>query len=49
MHLKHFHNILMLQEEMGHRDSTLLRTRYLNLRDIRRFAARDFFTRDFIY
>ncbi len=49
MHLKHYHNILMLQEEMGHRDSSLLRTRYLNLRDVRRFAARDFFTQDFIY
>lgn len=49
MHLKHFHNILMLQEEMGHRDSNLLRTRYLNLRDVKRFTARDFFNQDFIY
>ncbi len=49
MHLKHFHNLIMLQEEMGHRDSNLLRTRYLNLRDVRRFAAREFFTQDFIY
>ncbi len=49
MHLKHFHNILKLQEEMGHRDSNLLRTRYLNLRDVRAAAARDFFSQSFIY
>ena len=49
MHLKHYHNLVMLQEEMGHRDSNLLRTRYLNLRDVRSFAAREFFTQDFIY
>lgn len=44
MHLKHFHNLNLLQEEMGHRDSRLLRTRYLNLRNVRAEAARQFFT-----
>lgn len=43
MHLKHFHNIQLLQEEMGHRDSTLLRTRYLNLRNLSSKAASQFF------
>ena len=43
MHLKRFHNIYLLQEEMGHRDSMLLRTRYLNLRDLTTQAASRFF------
>lgn len=42
-HLKHFHNLSQLQEEMGHRDCTLLRTRYLNLRHVSTGAARRFF------
>lgn len=42
-HLKHFHNLPQLQEEMGHRDCTLLRTRYLNLRHISSCAAKRFF------
>lgn len=42
-HLKHFHNLLQLQEEMGHRDSSLLRTRYLNLRNLSASTARRFF------
>lgn len=42
-HLKHFHNIILLQEEMGHRDSHLLQTRYLNLRHITKRDARTFF------
>lgn len=42
-HLKHFHNFALLQEEMGHRDSHLLHTRYLNLRNISKAAAADFF------
>ena len=42
-HLKHFHNISLLQEEMGHRDASLLRTRYLNLRNLSSRAAGDFF------
>lgn len=44
-HLKHFHNIVRLQEEMGHRDSSLLRTRYLNLRYITRRDAGIFFNK----
>lgn len=43
MHLKRFHNIYLLQEEMGHRDSMLLRTRYLNLRGLTSQAAARFF------
>lgn len=46
MHLKHFHNIYLLQEEMGHRDSVLLRTRYLNLRHLTAQAASKFFKWD---
>lgn len=42
-HLKNFHNLYLLQEEMGHRDSSLLRTRYLNLRNITTHAANAFF------
>ncbi len=42
-HLKHFHNLSQLQEEMGHRDCSLLRTRYLNLRHVSAGAARRFF------
>lgn len=42
-HLKHFHNLHQLQEEMGHRDSNLLRTRYLNLRHVSASTARRFF------
>lgn len=43
MHLKHFHNMLLLQEEMGHSSLQLLRTRYLNLRDISSADAAQFF------
>lgn len=43
MHLKHFHNIVLLQEEMGHRDCNLLRSRYLNLRNIKKETAELFF------
>lgn len=42
-HLKYFHNLYLLQEEMGHRDSHLLRTRYLNLRNISARGAHVFF------
>ncbi len=42
-HLKRFHNLNLLQEEMGHRDSSLLRTRYLNLRNLTSQAASKFF------
>lgn len=43
MHLKCFHNITLLQEEMGHRNSALLQTRYLNLRSLRHSTAKNFF------
>lgn len=43
MHLKHFHNIGLLQEEMGHSSLNLLRTRYLNLRGISTTDAAQFF------
>ncbi len=42
-HLKRFHNLVQLQEEMGHRDSNLLRTRYLNVRHVSTSTARRFF------
>ena len=47
MHLKRYHNLLLLQEEMGHRNSSLLQTRYLNLRHLRRSAAIRFFAADY--
>ena len=43
MHLKCFHDINLLQEEMEHRNSTLLQTRYLNLRGLRHASAKYFF------
>ncbi len=43
LHLKCFHNPPQLQEEMGHRDSRLLRTRYLNMRNLSASAAQRFF------
>ncbi len=43
LHLKYFHNPPQLQEEMGHRDSRLLRTRYLNMRNLSSSAAQRFF------
>lgn len=42
-HLKCFHNLSRLQEEMGHRDVNLLRTRYLNVRHVSTTTARRFF------
>ena len=42
-HLKCFHNLSQLQEEMGHRDCNLLRTRYLNVRHVSTATARRFF------
>lgn len=42
-HLKYFHNLLLLQEEMGHRDNNLLRTRYLNHRYLTSLSAKQFF------
>ncbi len=43
LHLKFFHNPPQLQEEMGHRDCRLLRTRYLNMRNLSSTAAQRFF------
>ena len=43
MHLKRFHNLPLLQEEMGHRNASLLQTRYLNLRYLRKSSAQRFF------
>ncbi len=43
LHLKCFHNPPQLQEEMGHRDSRLLRTRYLNMRNLSSTTAQRFF------
>ena len=43
MHLKNFHNLGLLQEEMGHSSINLLRTRYLNLRGISTADAAQFF------
>lgn len=34
-HLSHFRSFAELQYEMGHRDTTLLRTRYLNMRGVK--------------
>lgn len=47
MHLKRFHNLTLLQEEMGHRSSALLQTRYLNLRFLRKATAYRFWQPDF--
>ena len=44
MHLKRFHNLPLLQEEMGHRNAALLQTRYLNLRRLSKSAAQCFFS-----
>lgn len=44
MHLKHFHNLPLLQEEMGHQNAHLLQTRYLNLRNLSQKSARRFFS-----
>lgn len=47
MHLKRFHNLPLLQEEMGHRNSALLQTRYLNLRNLKKSVASRFFSQNF--
>lgn len=44
MHLKRFHNLPLLQEEMGHSNTILLQTRYLNLRNLKQITARRFFS-----
>lgn len=42
-HAKCFQNLPRLQLNMGHRDQTLLRSRYVNMSDISKFEARKFF------
>lgn len=43
-HLKRWHDLPRLQEEMGHRSTRLLRTRYLSMRGITTLHARLFWT-----
>lgn len=43
-HLKHWHDLPRLQEEMGHRSARLLRTRYLSMRGITAPHAKLFWT-----
>lgn len=43
-HLKHWHDLPRLQEEMGHRSARLLRTRYLSMRGVTALHARIFWT-----
>ena len=43
-HLKRWHDLPRLQEEMGHRSARLLRTRYLSMRGITSRQARQFWT-----
>ena len=43
-HAKHFHDFPRLQEDMGHRSSALLRTRYLSMHGLTRTHARLFWT-----
>lgn len=44
-HAAYFHNFAELQLEMGHRDASLLRTRYVNAGHISERAAADFWQR----
>lgn len=41
-HIKHWHHFERLQEEMGHRSSRLLRTRYLSMKGITKLQAARF-------
>lgn len=43
-HLKRWHDLPLLQEEMGHRSARLLRTRYLSMRGITREHAKQFWS-----
>lgn len=45
-HLKHFRDLKLLQLEMGHASSNLLRTRYLSMNKVTRLAARKFWDVD---
>ncbi len=42
-HAKHFHDLPRLQLNMGHRDQSLLRSRYINMGNITRNAAKMYF------
>ncbi len=42
-HAKHYKDMALLQWNMGHRDQSLLRSRYVNMRDISRKDAQRFF------
>ena len=42
-HAKHYANLPRLQLNMGHRDLSLLRSRYINMRGISRVEAKSFF------
>lgn len=46
-HLKHWHDLERLQEEMGHRSTRLLRTRYLSMKGITRKNAALFWSSQF--
>lgn len=43
-HVKQWHNFELLQMEMGHRSSSLLRTRYLSMKGITRIQAAHFWS-----
>jgi len=45
-HLKQFHDLQLLQLEMGHANNNLLRTRYLSMNKVTRMAARKFWDVD---
>ncbi len=47
-HLKHWHDMGRLQEEMGHRSSRLLRTRYLSMQGVTRAHAALFWSASFL-
>ena len=42
-HAKHFHDLSRLQLNMGHHDQNLLRSRYINMTNITRAEAKEFF------
>ncbi len=44
-HAKYFHDLSRLQLNMGHRDQTLLRSRYVNMENISRRDAEKFFSK----
>lgn len=48
-HLKHWHDLERLQEEMGHRSTRLLRTRYLSMKGITRSHAALFWSASWLH